>query len=455
MNDERPFSDLPSRERLNLLTLAVMAPIVGAITGLVCAVFRITLTHADRLRNILIDWAHGQALQGFLILIGVCAFATAMAAYLVRAFSPYAAGSGIPHAEAVLHGDLPPAPYTLLPVKFIGGILAIGSGLALGREGPSVQMGATIAVLTGRLFRLSWPHCRVLLAAAAGAGLATAFNAPIAGAVFVLEELVQRFEHRVAIAALAASAAAIAVARQLIGNAPDFQIVPVPYAPIEALPLFLLLGAVAGVIAAAYNGSLLAALGLAQRMSKLPVEARAWLIGASVGALAWFLPDLVGGGDNITQRTLTDHPDLTLLAIAFGIRFVLSVISYAAGTPGGLFAPLLVLGAQIGVAFGLVCQMALPTVDIQPEAFALVGMAALFTGVVRAPVTGIVLVTEMTGNVTMLLPMLGACFTAMLAAMLIGSPPIYDSLRELTLRIAQKSQTPAAAPAPPSADSGS
>ncbi len=431
------------------MPLALVAPIVGAMTGLVCAIFRIVLEHADRLRDALIVWAHGHELEGFLILVGVCATAAAISAYLVRAFSPHAAGSGIPHAEAVLRGQLAPAPYTLVPVKFLGGVLAIGSGLALGREGPSVQMGASIAFLTGRLCRMSWSDCRVLLAAGAGAGLATAFNAPIAGAIFVLEELVQRFEHRVAIAALAASATAIAVARQFLGNMPDFQVEPVNYAQVESLPLFLVLGAIAGLIAVGYNRALLTSLSALERLTKLPVEVRAWLIGAMVGILAWFAPDLVGGGDNITQSTLTGRNVLTVVLIAFGIRFVLSVASYTAGTPGGLFAPLLVLGAQLGIAFGSACRTAFPTLGIQPEAFALVGMAAFFTGVVRAPVTGIVLVTEMTANVTMLLPMLGACFIAMLVPTLLGNAPIYESLREVTLRRERMSQAKVKAAASP------
>jgi CIC family chloride channel protein len=125
---------------------------------------------------------------------------------------------------------------------------------------------------------------------------------------------------------------------------------------------------------------------------------------------------------------------LTLLPLIFLIRFVLGAVSYAAATPGGLFAPLLVLGAQLGLYFGLLCQLAFPSLHVQPEAFAVVGMAAFFTGVVRAPLTGILLVTEMTGNVTMVLPMLGACFLAMLVPTLLGDAPIYDSLRELTLR---------------------
>ena len=124
--------------------------------------------------------------------------------------------------------------------------------------------------------------------------------------------------------------------------------------------------------------------------------------------------------------------------LAFLLRFGLGAISYAADTPGGLFAPLLVLGAQSGLLFGMACQRMLPSLAIEPQAFALIGMAAFFTGVVRAPVTGIVLVTEMTANVTFLLPMLGACFVAMLMPMLLRNPPIYDSLREHTIRQEQK-----------------
>jgi chloride channel protein, CIC family len=427
-------------ERRSLLMLALVALVVGAATGLVGAAFRISLERADQARDALIAWTHGHAIWGFLIVVCVCATATLVAAWLVRRFSPHASGSGIPHVEAVLHGQIPPAPYALVPVKFVGGVLAIGSGLALGREGPTVQMGAGIAVFMGRLCRLGWSDCRVLLAAGAGAGLATAFNAPIAGAIFVLEELVQKFERRIAIAALAASATAIAVARVFLGDEPDFQVGTLNYAGIESGPLFFVLGAIAGLLAVAYNRALLATLATADRFDGVPVEARAALIGALVGILAWFAPELVGGGDPITQRTLNGHGGLAIVLLAFLIRFALGPISYAAGTPGGLFAPLLVLGAQSGLLFGAVCQLAFPGLAIQPEAFAVVGMAAFFAGVVRAPVTGIVLVTEMTANVTMLLPMLGACFVAMLVAMLLRNAPIYESLRELTLRREQAIQ---------------
>jgi chloride channel protein, CIC family len=413
----------------SLLALALLALVVGAAAGLLGALFRLALAQADRLRDAAIAMAHGQQ-NGLLLVILACAAATALAAWLVREFSPPASGSGIPHVEAVLHEELPLAPFRLIPVKFFGGLLAIGAGLALGREGPSVQMGASIAHLIGKMFRRNWPDCRVLFAAGAGAGLATAFNAPMAGAAFVLEELVRRYEPRIAIAALAASATAIGVSRVFLGDAPDFHIDTPAYPGFEAMPLYFGLGAAAGAAAVVYNRTLLGTLAAAQRLRFLPVELRAALIGAAVGALAWVAPDLVGGGDSISQRTLLGMEVFTVIPYLFALRLALGAISYAAGTPGGLFAPMLVLGAQLGLFFGMACQLAFPGLDIQPQGFAVVGMAAFFTGVVRAPLTGIVLVTEMTASVTLLLPMLGACFVAMLVPTLLRDAPIYDSLRE-------------------------
>ncbi len=424
----------PEAER-SLVALALLALAVGAAAGLVGAIFRLALEQADRWRAALIAREHaGIPAAGFLLVVTTCAAAAALAAWLVRRFAPHASGSGIPHVEAVLNEEIPQAPFRLIPVKFFGGLLAIGSGLALGREGPSVQMGASIAHLVGRVFRRSWPDCRELLAAGAGAGLATAFNAPMAGAIFVLEELVKRFELRIAIAALGASATAIATGRVLLGDAPDFHVETLTYPGAATNALYLLLGAVSGIMAIAYNRSLLGTLAAADRLGRWPVEFRAGLIGAAVGMLAWFAPQLVGGGDPITQRALTGAETLGVLPLLFLIRFGLGTLSYAAATPGGLFAPMLVLGAQLGLYVGMLCRIAFPHLDIQAEGFAVVGMAAFFTGVVRAPLTGIVLVTEMTGSLTMLLPMLGACFVAMLAPTLLRNDPIYDSLRERTLR---------------------
>jgi CIC family chloride channel protein len=419
----------------SLLVLALLAPVAGAAAGLIGAIFRLALTAADRFRYGAIAWAHGWNFAGFLCIAAGGAAAFAIAAWLVRRFSPYAAGSGIPQVEEILTDDLPPTPPRLLFVKFFGGLLAIGAGGALGREGPSIQMGAAIAHVVGKLFRRNLPDGKILIAAGAGAGLATAFNAPMAGAVFVLEELMRRFEMRTAIVTLGASAAAIAVERALLGPQPDFAVTPLAYLDQRTWLLFAALGAVAGLAGTLYNSALLGALAGMERLARWPVEIRAAAVGAAIGITGWFLPSLIGGGDEITQRLLAGGTSLTLLPLAFLLRFGLGPVSYSADTPGGLFAPMLVVGAQLGLLFGALCHVAFPEMNLEPTAFAVVGMAAFFTGVVQAPVTGIVLVIEMTASFTVLLPMIAACFAALAVANLLSNAPIYDSLRERALRL--------------------
>ena len=426
-----------------LFSLALLSLLAGAAAGLVGAVFRLSLDHADRWRNVLIERMHADSFVGLFFVIAICAAATGVAAWLVRRYSPQASGSGIPQVEAILSGELPRAQYRLIPVKavyrlisvkFVGGVLAIGSGLALGREGPIVQMGASTAHLVGKLFRRHEDDCQMLLAAGAGAGLATAFNAPIGGAVFVLEELVRRFDTRTTVVTFGASAGGIPVARLFLGDAPDFHVEPLPYPGFGTVPIHLALGIVTGCMGVAYNRAILGTLAVADRLQRWPVELRATLVGAAVALLAWFAPGVVGGGDAITQRTLSGTETVGMLSVVFLLRFGLGPLSYAAGTPGGLFAPILVLGSQSGLLFGNIYNHWFPAVTAGPTALAVVGMAAFFTAVVRAPLTGIVLVIEMTASFTLLLPMLSACFAAMLVPNLLGNAPIYDSLRERILK---------------------
>jgi CIC family chloride channel protein len=189
-----------------------------------------------------------------------------------------------------------------------------------------------------------------------------------------------------------------------------------------------------GVAVVAYNRTLLSTLAAAERLRGWPVELRAVLIGAAVGLLAWVVPSLVGGGDAITQRMLAGTEALVMVAFVCFLRFGLGAVSYAAGTPGGLFAPMLVLGSQTGLLFGTLCSRWIPGGTPHPTAVAVVGMAAFCTAVVRAPVTGIVLVTEMTASFTLLLPMLASCSAAMAVPTLLHNAPIYDVLRQRGLQ---------------------
>ncbi|MEF3367711.1 ClC family H(+)/Cl(-) exchange transporter [Methylocystis sp. 9N] len=426
----------PSADLVGLLPLGLLSVASGLGIGVVCGLFRIALDQAQRFRAAVPDWLAERPMLGCASLILGAAVAAGFSAGLVRRIVPSAAGSGIPHVESVIAGESPPAPFALLPVKFIGGLLAIGAGLALGREGPLVQMGATCAFYVGKLFRCDWRDSQSLLAAGAGAGLAAAFNAPLAGSAFVLEELLRRFDMRHATAALGASVAAIFVVRLIDGASPEFAS-PSRFAPTAIDNLLCLgLGVAAGVMSVAYSAAVIGALDMTDRLSRWPAEIKAALIGAAVGALAWFAPGLVGDGGALTQKTIDGGFTLLALSLVFLLRFVLGAVSYAAGTPGGLFAPLLVLGAQLGAFFGLLLFAGSPEAETHAAMFAIVGMAAFFSAVVRAPLTGMILITEMTGSSELLLPMLAACFSAMATAALLRNAPIYDALRERAASLA-------------------
>jgi len=422
---------LASENRRRLVALAMLSLVAGGATGLLAAVFRLALARADQLRESTVAWLRPHGALGLLGAMCLCAVTAGLAAWLVRRFSPHATGSGIPHVESQLNGNWSGSPLRIMLVKFFGGILAIGGGLALGREGPAVQMGASLSLLVGQAARRTDEERKALLAAGAGAGLATAFNAPIAGAVFVLEELVRRFDLPITIAALGASGAAIGIARFIVGQAPDFHVAHLGYPGLGTIPVYFVLGIGLGLVGVLYNRAILAALRAGGRLERVAPEYRAAAIGAVVGVLAWVAPGLVGGGDPITQQMLGG----TVTAFGLGflgvflVRFLLGAVSYSARTPGGLFAPMLVIGAQGGLFIGSLFSAWFPSAGGDPTEYAVVGMAALFTSVVRAPLTGIILAIELTGSFTLLLPMLAACFAAMLVPTFLDDPPIYESLR--------------------------
>jgi CIC family chloride channel protein len=416
-------------DRSGLLKLAAAGLAVGALAGLVGCAFHVAVDYAVALRSAVVAWALQAPWLGWLAPVALTAAAAFIARWLVRRFAPEASGSGVQHVEAVVQGEARPVRAIVLPVKFIGGTLALGSGLALGREGPTVQMGATLGRLFARHFGLSAADDRALLAAGAGAGLAAAFNAPLAGALFVFEELVRRFELRVAVAALTACSAALAVMRALIGNRLEFS---VPAFEMQLFPgylLFLVFGGLLGLLGVAYNRMVVAGLDVAERMRRVAPEVRAALVGAIFGLLACVTPALVGGGETLIQSVLDGGQSVAMLLIIFAARLVLGPLSYAPGLPGGLFAPLLVVGAAAGALFGHALETALPVLTAPKAAYAAVGMGALFVGVVRAPVTGIALIVEMTGATALFIPLLTACAAAVAVPTALGDPAIYDALR--------------------------
>jgi chloride channel protein, CIC family len=416
-----------------LLRMTVASVLAGVLIGVVGGAFRWCLEQAEHGRDALVVWSHGRPFVGWIVPVVAALVAVGLARYLVLRFAPEAAGSGIHRVEAIMAGEIEPGSKAILPVKFLGGLLSIGSGMALGREGPTVQMGATIGHMIAPWFVPGKDEKRMVLAAGAGAGLAVAFNAPIGGSVFVFEELTTSFTPGLLVATLSAATFAVAVMRWMLGNQYVFFVLPGSAPNGHINWFFLLLGGLLGAAGAAYNALSLCLLNLTEKLSKCPAVARAAFIGGVVGLVAFFAPALVGSGDTLTQSILSNKLPLHALGMVFFIRFLLGPWSYAAGTPGGIFAPLLLVGASLGGLFGGLVQHFAPGLGVSPVEFAIVGMVALFAASVRAPLTGIVLAIEMTGRGDLTLQMLAAALGAILLAMLLKSPPIYQSLRERML----------------------
>ncbi|ULE31340.1 ClC family H(+)/Cl(-) exchange transporter [Mycobacterium sp. IDR2000157661] len=411
--------------------ICVTATVAGILIGFVGGVFRWCLEKADEWRDDFVAWTLALPGPGWLVPMAAAAIGATLAALIVR-WEPLAAGSGIQHVEAVYRGDARPPLIRLLPAKFVGGVLAIGSGLVLGREGPTVHMGAAIGAEAARRARLPDPEVRMMQTALGGAGLAVAFNAPIGGTLFTLEEVTKSFRLKTVLATVFAAAAAVGCSRLVLGDHPDFLVEPIDPPAFAWLPVFVVFGLLTGILGAAYNGLVLWLLDHVGQLRRISGVVKAAIIGAVIGLAMVVYPLSVGGGDPLTQQILGGAQFVLPVVIGLlAVRLIAGPLSYSAAVPGGLFAPLLAVGALWGLLFvGVFGGMWPGDVSTLAVPMALVGMAAFFAATVRAPVTGMVLVVEMTATTAVLVPIMAATAAAVLAASLVRSAPIYDSLRE-------------------------
>jgi CIC family chloride channel protein len=409
------------------------AALVGLGAGLLAALFRAVLTGADALRNGLTHWAAHYPLWGWIFPVLFSVVGATISVALVRRFAPETSGSGIPHIEAVLHRLRTLTWTRVLPIKFIAGALAIGGGLALGREGPTVQMGGAVGGAVSKWLKSPGRERRTLIAAGAGAGLAAAFNAPLSGLIFVLEEVRRDFHPIVFGAAFVAAAVADIVSRLFSGAFPVFAVPNYPTPPLTSLPLFAILGILAGLFGVAFNRGLLGTMDLFSRWPGKSALGVAAAVGALTGIVSWFAPLAVGGGHTLAETVLAGEFALAAIPLWFALRFLLTISSYGTGAAGGIFAPLLAIGSLLGLAIGQIGHIFMPAVVPVPAVFAVVGMAAYFAAIVRAPLTGIALIVEMTGNYQQMLPLLISCFFAYAVAEAMKDLPIYEALLERDL----------------------
>jgi CIC family chloride channel protein len=412
------------------------AAIIGLGSGLVAVAFRRGLAAAESGRTDLLNVLHTHPTWGWLVLPALGLLIGCVVGWSTQRFAPEAAGSGIPHLKGVLLHVRTLSWRKLMPVKFFAGIAGIGAGLSLGREGPTVQIGAAVARVLARPLRAPPSDIPQLLSAGAGAGLAAAFNAPVAGLLFVIEELHRELSSRTATGALVAAVCATVITQWLAGDTPSFEIHGLPAMPLWGLPLAAAIGVLGGVAGVAFNRALLGGQALAVSLRRVPRWTQPGIAGVVVGAAAWWLPDAVGGGHSVAERVLGGTLDLGLgaLVVLLAAKYLLTAISYASGAPGGIFAPMLLLGALFGSALGKGLSMAWPPLAEQRQVLAVLGMAAIFVGSVRAPLTGIMLISEMTDGYQLLFPICIASLLAFLTAQAMRDAPIYDALLEADLK---------------------
>jgi chloride channel protein, CIC family len=443
-------AEAPAHRRISNGWFYWVAGACGFVTGVVGAAFHLavdSLLHWP-------DWLADYLGDGPLTLAAgaaVAAIGVTLAFLLTRHVAPEASGSGVPEVEGALEGVREVRWRRVLPVKFVGGVLGLSSGLVAGREGPTIHMGAAIGAALAEWLRLDRADLHALLAAGAAAGLAAAFNAPLAAVLFVIEETRKQFRYtfRSYVVVIVASAASAFGMELVGGTAPPLRI-DTDALPLLLLPVFMLLGVVLGVLGVAFNKCLVLALDWRARAFARVPFLYAVIVGAAFGALAFALPAAVGGGELlIPNLAMTELPMGVLLLIAV-LRFVGTMASYPVGVPAGIFSPMLALATTVGLIAGLVVEMALLRSSFAPPpllgaAFAVAAMGGLFAATIRAPLVGIVLAVELTGAYELILPLIVTCVTAHVVAEALGGRPIYEVLLERSLRLAGHAPRPASA----------
>ena len=330
-------------------SLIFYAFVVGALAGTAGSVFRLTLAFIDGLREKFYAEAGASAFSGWLWPVLGSIIGIAAALYLVKKFAPETSGSGVQEIEGALDELRPLRWQRVLPVKFIASLFSLGSGLLLGREGPTIQIGANIGKMVKDIFKHPDNKTNPLVSAGAAAGLASAFNAPFSGIVFVMEEMHEYFKYSFfALAAImVASGTADFVVRMLVGADPVIKMMIFPQPPLSALWLFILLGVLFSLVGYAFNKLLIVALDFFGNLSKSALIIAVVIIGVIIALSGVFYPALIGGGYETIRLALDHSFTLQFLTVLFIGRLLLTIFSYGIGSPGGIFAPLLALGTEI------------------------------------------------------------------------------------------------------------
>ena len=402
---------------------------VGILAGILVSAFRLSLTKIDEIRGVLL--AGAQTKLSLVIWCLLLLFFFTVCVSFIVSREPLCSGSGIPQVKGELEGRIKANWLSVIIAKFIGGVMAVGGGLSLGREGPSIQLGAMVGKGFSRLSGRLHSEERLLMTCGAGAGLAAAFSAPLAGVVFTLEELHKTFTAEVLLSTMASAITADWVASYIFGLRPVFSLTVSNSLPLSHYWMVLVLGVIMGAFGVLYNRCI----ALSQDFFAMlkPAWVKAALAFGVIVLLAVFYPQVLGSGHDLVTFVGEGGTEVKVLLVLLLVKFVFSVFSFGTGAPGGIFLPLLVLGAVTGGLFTEIVSPLVGYANTYAAYFVILGMAGYFAAIVRAPITGIILISEMTGIFSNLLPLAIVSLAAYITAEIMGGVPIYDQLLERLL----------------------
>jgi chloride channel protein, CIC family len=425
----RLFNQVPLSESQKVYILTLL---IGGICGLAAVLFHQILDFFED--NIIYHAADVNGWTRVPLLLLIPALGGLITGAGLYFLAPEATGSGIPQVKTAyyLHGGRIPA--RVIPARMFLSSFNIGTGASLGREGPTVQLCAALASLLGRIFAISRQGLQNLLPVGAAAGLAAAFNTPIAAVTFTLEEILADVSVRPLGSIVIAAVIAAVIERSILGEQPLFSVPAYRLNGAMELPFYALLGVVAAFAAAAFNEGLLRLRARFRTQTAIPPWSTPALGGVMLGAIGLSALLVTGSSSvfGIGYRTLatelSDGLPLKVLVVLGVCKLIGTVVSYGSGSTGGIFGPSLFIGGMFGGTVGLLAASLLGTASTQPGAFALVGMGAVFAGIVRAPVTSIIIIFEMTNSYSIILPLMVANITSYVLASKLSPRPIYDAL---------------------------
>ncbi len=408
---------LHEREEQVFLVLTLL---IGALTGLMAVAF-ILLT--ERVGSRLYP-VGGAAWHRVLVPI----VGSLVMGYLLYRYFPDARGSGVPQTKAALYAREGRITAGTMFGKFFCTSATLASGIPLGREGPTVQVGGGIASVLGRHLGLRPEKLKALIPVAAAAAIAAAFNTPLAAVLFALEEVVGDLHAPVLGSVVLASATSWGMLRLLLGNNPLFKVPQYQLVNAWEFVIYAVLGVVGGLVSVAFSKLL-----LGMRMKFLSF--RPWTVpfqpvvgGIVVGLMGWFVPQVLGVGYQHVGEALNGGMALRLMALLLVLKLFAVTVSYASGNAGGIFGPSLFLGAMLGGAIGTVAHNLLPVYVATPGAYALVGMGTAFAGIVRAPMTSVVMIFEITRDYAVIVPLMISNLVSFFIASRLQKQPIYEAL---------------------------